>query len=429
MVETTSFDNSLQELTWLSRLAEIERQPEPPERPNLHDAQQQIIDHAARFKVVDCGRRFGKTVLSEYWLEDGMLAGEPVAYAAPIYAQVEVAWRAIKETLAPIITYSNETKKRMVIQGGGSLDMWSLESADSIRGTHYARIVVDEAAFVKGLMRIWEKVLSPLLTDLRGMALFPSTPQGYNDFFKLYQYGLEGGIEGWKSFKFPTTANPHIPPEEIELQRKTLPQRSFAQEYEASFEEDAGAVYDNFSVTEGGNVTIEAEYNPDLPVAWWIDDGYVYGEGPGTATYHPRVILFAQYTAIGGVNVFDEYVMCGELSEVSISNCQTKPYKAPEIAYIDSSAAELKGRLWNAGIQTFGATHRVEEGIKNVRRLICDGQGVRLLRFHPRCKNAISSMQKYRFDTRSTSAEPKPLKIDENEADAVRYGCHVLRYE
>lgn len=410
----------------MSRLAEIDK-PTVYRQP-LHPAQQAIVDHPARFKVVDCGRRFGKTVLAEYWLIDGMLNREPVAYAAPIYAQVEVAWRAIKETLLPVITYSNETKKRMVIQGGGSLDMWSLESADSIRSNHYARIVIDEAAFVRGLMRIWEKTFSPLLTDLRGKALFLSTPQGFNDFFKLYQFDLPGGVEGWKSFRFPTSDNPHIPPDEIELQRKTLPPRSFAQEYEASFEEDAGAVYDNFSVHDGGNVTIEAEYNPDLPVAWWIDDGYVYGEGPGSASYHPRVILMAQYTAIGGVNVFDEYVACGELSEVSISNVQTRPYKAPEIVYIDSSAAELRGRLQKAGFQTLGATHRVDEGIKNVRRLVCDGQGVRLLRFHLRCKNAISSMQKYRYDVRSTSAEPKPLKIDENEADAIRYGCHVLRY-
>lgn len=376
---------------------------------------------------MDCGRRFGKTVLSEYWLEDGMLAGEPVAYAAPVYAQVEVAWRALKETLSPLITYSNETKKRMVIQGGGSLDMWSLESADSIRGTHYARIVIDEAAFVKGLMRIWEKVLSPLLTDLRGKALFPSTPQGYNDFFKLYQYGLPGGVEGWKSFKFPTSANPHIPPEEIELQRKTLPPRSFAQEYEASFEEDAGAVYDNFSVTEGGNVTGEAEYNPELPVAWWIDDGYVYGEGPGTATYHPRVILLAQYSAQGGATIFAEYVACGELEEVSIENVMALGYRLPEIAYIDSSAAQLKARLWAKGIQTMGATHKVDEGIKNVRRLVCDGQGNRLLRIHSRCTHTKDEMQKYRMDPHASP--PKPLKIDDHCPDAIRYGCHVLRYE
>lgn len=359
-----------------------------------------------------------------------MLAGEPVAYAAPIYAQVEVAWRALKETLSPLITYSNETKKRMTIQGGGSLEMWSLESPDSIRSNHYARIVIDEAAFVRGLMRIWEKVLSPLLTDLRGAALFPSTPQGYNDFFKLYQYGLEGGVEGWKSFKYPTTANPHIPPEEIELQRKTLPPRSFAQEYEASFEEDAGAVYDNFVATEGGNVTTGAEYNPELnngAIAWWVDDGYVYGDGPGTATYHPRVILLAQYTSNGGANVFAEYVACGELEEVSIEAVIAMGYRLPVVAYIDSSAAQLKARLWVKGIQTVGATHPVDQGIKNVRRLVRDGQGVCLLKIHPRCTHTRDEMQKYRMDAHASP--PKPMKIDDHCPDAIRYGCHVLRYE
>lgn len=424
----TSFENSLQELKWESRLDRIEQQPVTPERPALHDAQRQIIEDPSRFKVVDCGRRFGKTVLSEYWIEDGMLAREPVAYCAPVYAQVEVAWRAIKQTLAPLITYSNETKKRMVIQGGGSLDMWSLDSPDSIRGTHYARIVVDEAAFVKGLMRIWEKVLSPLLTDLRGKALFPSTPQGYNDFFKLYQYGLPGGVEGWKSFRFSTGANPHIPPEEIELQRRTLPARSFAQEYEASFEEDAGAVYDQFSVTEGGNVTTDAEYNPDLPVWWGVDDGYVYGDGPGTASYHPRVILFGQFTAQGGLHIFDEYVQAGELSEVSIANALAKPYTRAIEAYIDSSAAELTARLWDTGIYTFPSTHRVIEGIKNVRRLVCDGQGVRLLKVHPRCREMIREMQTYRYDMRDTGTEPKPLKLDDHTQDALRYLASRLMY-
>lgn len=397
------------------------------ERPQLHPAQVAIKQDSARFKVVDCGRRFGKTILGTDWLSDGMVLSEPTAYAAPIYAQVEIAWRTIKQILKPIISYSNETKKRLELTTGGILDMWSLESPESIRGAAYKRIVIDEAAFIKGLLKIWEKTLSPLLTDLQGSALFLSTPQGYNDFFKLYQYGLEGGVEGWKSFKFPTSANPHIPPEEIELQRKTLPPRSYAQEYEASFEEDAGAVYDNFSVTEGGNVTSEADYNPDLPVAWWVDDGYVYGDGPGTATYHPRVILLAQYPGNGGVNVFAEYVACGELSEVTIANVLDMPYKTPEVAYIDSSAAELKSRLWGKNIPTMGATHKVDEGIKNVRRLVCDGQGVRLLRIHPRCTHTRDEMQRYRMDPHASP--PKPLKIDDHCPDAIRYGCHVLRYE
>ncbi|MCK5614270.1 hypothetical protein KAR91_71050, partial [Candidatus Pacearchaeota archaeon] len=44
-----------------------------------------------------------------------------------------------------------------------------------------------------------------------------------------------------------------------------------------------GAVFDNFD--EEFNVSYDAEYNPDFPVRWGVDDGYVYGDGPGYANY------------------------------------------------------------------------------------------------------------------------------------------------
>lgn len=387
--------------------------------PVLHPAQREIIKHPARFKVLACGRRFGKTTIAADVLANDMLNGYPVAYSAPSYKMVQEVWRLMKRILKPVMSYSNETEKRIELITGGSLDMWSLETPDAIRGRKYYRIVVDEAAFVKHLLSIWEKALSPLLTDYQGSALFPSTPQGFNDFHRLYERGVLQ-MDNWHSWRFPTTSNPHIPPDEIELQRKTLPPRSFAQEYEASFEEDAGAIYDNFTAD---NVTVEAEYNPALPIAWGVDDGYVYGEGPGTASYHPRVILLGQFTAQGGLNIFAEYVKAGELSEVSIAEVLAWDYPKAQEAYIDSSAAELIARLWDNNIYTIPATHKVAEGIKNVRRLIRDGQGVCMLKIHPRCTNTISSLQKYRYDTRQNGSEPTPMKIDEHEADAARYLC------
>jgi phage terminase large subunit len=189
-----------------------------------------------------------------------------------------------------------------------------------------------------------------------------------------------------------------------------------------------GVIYDNWDAL---NVTEEAEYNPDLDVYWAVDDGYVYGQGPGTISYHPRVVLFMQATAIGGVNVFDEYYACHELSEVTIENCLAKPYSPPSVCYVDSSAAELKGRLWNKGIQTVGATHKVEEGIKNLRRMVCDGNGIRLFRIHPRCMNLNREMSSYRYDDDSHAAsigERKPLKVDDHGTDAARYGTFHFRY-
>jgi phage terminase large subunit len=189
-----------------------------------------------------------------------------------------------------------------------------------------------------------------------------------------------------------------------------------------------GVIYDNWDET---NITDEAEYNPDLDLYWAVDDGYVYGQGPGTASYHPRVVLFMQPTAIGGVNVVDEYYACHELSENTIENCLQKPYKPPYVSYVDSSAAELKGRLWNKGMQTVGATHPVQEGIKNLRRMVCDGNSVRLFRIHPRCVNLNREMSSYRYDDVSIMAnigERKPLKVDDHGPDCARYGTFHCRY-
>lgn len=201
-----------------------------------------------------------------------------------------------------------------------------------------------------------------------------------------------------------------------------------------------GRVYPNWGLE---NISTDAEYNPDLPVMWGVDDGYAQGQGRGSMSYHPRVVLLAQMNSIGGLNVFAEYVATLQLSEMTLDTLIGKvgedekeytgwPYKAPEVAYVDSSAAELKARIWERGIQTVGATHPVNEGIKNLRRLICDGNGVRLIKVHPRCKELIRSMELYRNDPHSHVAnvgEPKPLKLDDHEPDAMRYLAWPLRYE
>lgn len=190
-----------------------------------------------------------------------------------------------------------------------------------------------------------------------------------------------------------------------------------------------GVVFDNFD--EALNVTLEAEYTLDRAVAWGVDDGYAYGAGPGTQSYHPRVVLFGQVTALGGMNIFDEYYATQELSERTLTNVLERPYARPDIAYVDSSAAEFKARIHEQQIPTMGATHMVSEGIKNTRRLICDGNGVRLLTIHPRCVNLIRELQSYQYDEHSRVAnvgEPKPLKQDDHGIDSLRYMCHTLRY-
>jgi len=225
--------------------------------------------------------------------------------------------------------------------------------------------------------------------------------------------------------------NPHNPPEYVEF-LNSLTGILYERLVLGRWVQAEGVIYDNFSPEQ--NVTTDAEYIPGKPVIWGVDDGYARGGGAGTASYHPRVVLLGQEDGRGGINIFHAYYQTGELGERTIQNVFSLDgdYPKPDAAYIDSSAVELKQRIWNEGINTIGSTHTVSEGIKNVRRLICDGAGVRLLKIHPRCSELINELQSYRYDPDSTTVqigEPKPLKLDDHGPDALRYMTWHLRYE
>lgn len=205
--------------------------------------QEQILKEHGRFNVLCCGRRWGKTTLSEDLLispddeGNGCLNGFPVAYFAPTYKMLMEVWRQINQTLYGVIKSKSETEKRIEIFGGGVIDFWSLEDPNSIRGRFYKRSVIDEAAIARNLQEAWQRVIRPTLTDLQGDAWFLSTPKGKNNYF-YDLFGMPAKFADWKSWQLPTESNPHIPSTEIEEARLQLDPLTFAQEYLASFVTD-----------------------------------------------------------------------------------------------------------------------------------------------------------------------------------------------
>lgn len=227
--------------------------------------------------------------------------------------------------------------------------------------------------------------------------------------------------------------NPYNPPEyQAKLDQLTGVRRLRLRD--GKWVQAEGVIYDNFDPRPGYNVDEAAEYTPGRTIIWGIDDGYVQGDGPGHANYHPRVCLFGQVTPIGGLNIFAEYYRTGEPSyDVTINallNQENYPYAPPDAIYVDSSAQMFIGALWTRDLFAMGGTHKVSEGIKNVRRLISDEHGMRLLRIHPRCVNLIREMSSYVYDSASSVAqigEPKPLSIDDHGPSALRYMAFPLR--
>lgn len=217
------------------------------EIPNEHKYQREILKNRKRFNVVACGRRFGKTQLALIRSIDKMQEGVPIAYFAPTYKMLQEFWREAEQMYKPIITHTSKQDHRFEIVGGGSFQMWSLDSADTVRGRKYALALIDEAAMVPNLEDAWNAVIRPTLTDYEGEADFYSTPKGLNYFYTLYGRGDDPYYSDWASFHYPTTANPYIKDSEVELARLDLPEMVFKQEYLAEFIRGEGAVFRNIT--------------------------------------------------------------------------------------------------------------------------------------------------------------------------------------
>lgn len=204
--------------------------------PQLHSSQEKVINEAKRFNVLDCGRRWGKTVLAVNLLSETALEGDPAGYFAPTYKLMEGTYKESIRCLEPVISRKHDNQYIELITGG-LIEFWSLDNPNAGRSRKYKRDVIDEAAFVKYLWAAWTEAIRPTLTDLIGDAWFMSTPRGKNDFYKLYQRGVSGE-PNWMSWQMPTHTNPYIDLNELEDARRDLPQAAYNQEYLALFSDN-----------------------------------------------------------------------------------------------------------------------------------------------------------------------------------------------
>lgn len=211
--------------------------------PRPHRGQKPILASTSRYRVVACGRRFGKTTLGVNRLCRPALEGYPTGWFAPNYKYLAEAWRDFNRVLRPVLRSSNASEKRIELITGGVIEFWTLQDPDCGRSRKYKRIAIDEAGRARNLEVCWNESILPTLTDLKGDADFYSTPKGLNWFWKAFTWGQDPNEPDWASWQLATVANPFIDPEEVEKYRRKLPERVFKQEYLAQFLEDAGGVF------------------------------------------------------------------------------------------------------------------------------------------------------------------------------------------
>ena len=200
--------------------------------------QLKVWKDSERFKVLACGRRTGKSNLAiKMTLAKALEApeGSAVVYVAPTLGQArQIAWDALLEAGKDVIKAAHVNQMDVTLITGRKIHIRSAENPDTLRGLKLYFAVLDEAAFIKD-DTLWTKIVRPALADLKGEAIFISSPDGRNWFYDLYNYAIKSDDKDWKAYHFTTKDNPTIPPEEIEVARKTLSTLVYKQEFEASF--------------------------------------------------------------------------------------------------------------------------------------------------------------------------------------------------
>lgn len=208
---------------------------------DFHKAQWEIHYSPARFRVVDAGRRFGKTRLGVWECLECAGHGKRAWWIAPSFPIARVGWRPLKRIGAKIPGSDVRlAEMSIMLPNGGEVSVKSADNPDSLRGEGLDLAVLDEYAFMKS--EAWPEAIRPALSDKLGRALFISTPRGRNHFWEIYQRGVRGE-DGYQSFYYPTAANPYIAADEIEAARHELPEIIFRQEYLAEFIDDQGGVF------------------------------------------------------------------------------------------------------------------------------------------------------------------------------------------
>jgi len=214
--------------------------------PTLHSGQIKIYQERDRLNAVRCGRRFGKTKLMVAIAANMAAKGKKVGLFTPEYKQLLEPWKECKAILKPVIDTASKNEGQMTTTTGGLIDIWSTNDNELAgRGREYDEVLLDEAAFSKApdmLQEIWPKSIKPTMLTRRGRAWAFSTPKGVDPDNFFWAACNDPKLE-FKQHHAPTSANPYVPPDELEKERLSNHPLVFKQEFLAEFVDWSGVAF------------------------------------------------------------------------------------------------------------------------------------------------------------------------------------------
>jgi phage terminase large subunit len=368
----------------------------------LSSAQDTVANDPTRFRVVVAGRRFGKTHLSIRELcYHAKEPGKECWYVAPTYKMAkQIVWRKLKNKLTDLnwVKKANETELTLQLRNGSVISLKGADNYDSLRGVGLDFIVLDEFADIDP--EAWYETLRPTLSDKQGRALFIGTPKGIGNWaYEIYQNSIDN--PSWQSYSFTTIDGGRVPLEEIEAAKQDLDERTFRQEYLATFETFAGRIYYGFDRT--ANVRAWDKPIPDV-----VYIGMDFNIDPMSA-----VIAVREGDTL---NVIDEIRLFSSNTQEAVAEIKSRYGRSKIFVYPDPAGHQRKSSasgatditiLSNAGFVVKAPRHHtpVRDRINAVNSRLCSSSGIRHLYIDPKCKYTIEGLERQTYKEGSTQPD------------------------
>lgn len=396
----------------------------------LTPKQNEIAKDRTRFRVVNAGRRFGKTILAVEEMIGFAIRDKDqrVAYIAPTFQQArDIAWEQLKNRCSTIAESVNESQLKITVKtvkgGTSTITLKSWDAIETLRGQKFHFVVVDEVAMMRNFWSGWQEVIRPALTDTKGHAMFISTPKGFNHFYDLYN--LESKDTQYKSFHATSYDNPHLDANEIEEARRQVTEDQFYQEYMADFRKQEGLVYKEFNraVHVVNTDPIDTEVTDFIA---GLDFGYT----------NPAAVIHIKKDIRGTLWVVNEWYERGRTEDQIADYVRSVGFNS---VYADPESPSAIATLNRKGVNVREVVKNkdsVINGIQQVRELLKQNK----LKIHSRCINLIAEFEMYAYPDPKDALTLKEVPVKENDhaLDALRYAImssspkpvdYVARYQ
>lgn len=286
-----------------------------------HAGQRDLHQHRGRFKVVRCGRRWGKTmfgahdmatralIASPYLARRGVLAPTMGWVVGPNYTDTEKEFRIIYDDLRKLgldktaIRFVNNGASgdmHLKLSNGAEIIGKSAQHPEKLVGEGLDWVLMVEAGRHK--RKTWSEYLRPALSDKRGEAVFSGVPEGPTStslLYHMYERGQSGRFPAWHSWKRPSWTNDIVFPlgredPEIMEAEADLTVDEFNRQYGAEFADKTGVVMKEYD--EDVHLG-DFDYDPSWATYMAVDYGFT----------NPFVVLFIQVGPFGDIRVLREF--------------------------------------------------------------------------------------------------------------------------